>query len=226
MLPGGFLFWRNEMYKNIMFDLDGTVTDSGRAIISSVEYALSHFGLTDQPMEKLRTFIGPSLYDSFEREYELKGEDCDKAVSLYRSIYEKERMYDVDIYDGIPQLLEELKKSGHTVLLITSKPLKFSEQILEKIGLAVYFDHMVGPDLSDHSSDKKRLIEKAVETYGLEKSECIMIGDTAYDIRGAVDAGVDSIAVTYGYGNVKDMMDAGAKFKADTVKDIGEILGV
>ena len=214
------------MYKNIMFDLDGTVTDSGRAIMSSVEYALSHFGITDQPREKLQTFIGPSLFDSFEREYNMSVEDCDKAVSLYRSIYEKERMYDVDIYEGIPKLLEELKKQDRTVHLITSKPLVFSEKILDEIGLAEYFDHMTGPDLSDHSSDKKRLIEKAIEEYGLSKNECIMIGDTKYDIIGASEAGIDSIAVTYGYGNTDDMKAAGATYMADSVKEIAGILDV
>ena len=214
------------MYKNIMFDLDGTVTDSGRAIMSSVEYALSHFGITDQPREKLQTFIGPSLFDSFEREYNMAEDDCNKAVALYRDIYEKERMYDVDIYDGIPELLEKLKESGLTVLLITSKPLVFAEKIMEKIGLAKYFDHMVGPDLSDHSSDKKRLIEKAVDAYGLKKAECVMIGDTRYDIIGASDAGVDSIAVTYGYGSVDEMKEAGATYMADSVKDVAGIVGV
>lgn len=214
------------MYQNIMFDLDGTVTDSGRAIMSSVRYALSEMGITDQPEEKLRTFIGPSLYDSFERQYGLKGEDCDRAVSLYRDIYEKERMYDVDIYEGIPELLRELKSSGKTVFLITSKPLVFSEKILERIGLAKYFDHLTAPDLSDHSSDKKRLIEKAVSRYGLSKSECIMVGDTKYDILGAADAGVDSIAVTYGYGTLGEMKEAGATFTADSAKDIADLLGV
>ena len=214
------------MYKNIMFDLDGTVTDSGRAIMSSVEYALSHFRITDQPREKLQTFIGPSLFDSFEREYSMSEDDCNKAVSLYRSIYEKERMYDVDIYDGIPELLERLKKSGHTVLLITSKPLVFSKKILEKIGLAEYFDYMVGPDLSDHSSDKKRLIENAVNTHGLKKNECVMIGDTKYDIIGASEAGVDSIAVTYGYGKNEEMKEAGATYMADSVQEVAGFLGV
>ena len=108
-----FMEVTGEMYKNIMFDLDGTVTDSGRAIMSSVEYALSHFGITDQPREKLQTFIGPSLFDSFEREYKMNGEDCEKAVSLYRSVYEKDRMYDVDIYEGIPELLDKLKQTDH-----------------------------------------------------------------------------------------------------------------
>ena len=77
------------MYRNIMFDLDGTVTDSGRAIISSVEYALSHFGYENQPKEKLQSFIGPSLFDSFTREYAMNEEDCKKAVALYREVYEK-----------------------------------------------------------------------------------------------------------------------------------------
>ncbi len=214
------------MYKNIMFDLDGTITDSGRAIMTSVEYALSQFGITDQPKEKLKTFIGPSLYDSFEREYQLTGEDCDKAVAQYRYIYEKERMYDVDIYEGIPELLEGLKKRGDMVLLITSKPLKFTEKIIDRIGLSKFFDHMVAPDLTDHSSDKKRLITKAIDEYGLNKSECIMIGDTEYDIEGAVGAGVDSIAVTYGYGNVKRFKEAGATFIADSVQDIAKVLGI
>ncbi len=214
------------MYKNIMFDLDGTVTDSGRAIMSSVVYALSHFGIKDQPIEKLQTFIGPSLYDSFEREYGMVEEDRNRAVSLYRSIYEKERMYDVDIYDGIPELLDSLKKSGHTVFLVTSKPLVFSEKIMEKIGLAKYFDHMIGPDLSDHSSDKKRLIEKAVEENALHKEECVMIGDTRYDIIGALEAGVDSIAVTYGYGKTEEMKEAGATYIADSVQAVAGLLGV
>jgi phosphoglycolate phosphatase len=214
------------MYKNIMFDLDGTLTDSGRAIMSSVEYALAQFGITDQPLEKLRTFIGPSLYDSFEREYHLTGEDCDRAVAGYRYIYEKERMYDVDIYEGIPELLDELKKRGDTVLLITSKPLKFTEKIIDRIGLSGFFDHTVAPDLTDHSSDKKRLITKAIDEYGLNKSECIMIGDTEYDIEGAVGAGIDSIAVTYGYGNIEKCKEAGASFVADSASDIAKLLGV
>ncbi len=207
-----------------MFDLDGTVTDSGRAITSSVEYALSHFGITGQPQEKLQTFIGPSLFDSFKREYNMNDEDCEKAVELYRSVYAEERMYDVDIYEGIPGLLESLRDMGLKVFLITSKPIKFSVKILEKKGLAGYFDHMLGTDLSDHSSDKKRIIEKAIEEYGLNRSECVMIGDTEYDIKGAMGAGIDSIAVTYGYGSTESMKAAGATYFADSADEIARII--
>ena len=214
------------MYKNIMFDLDGTVTDSGMAIMSSVAYALSHFGITDQPREKLQRFVGPSMFDSFQREYQMSEEDSNEAIRLFRSIYEKERMYDVDIYDGIPELLEELKCTNHRVFLVTSKPQQFAEKILERLDLAKYFDYIAGPDFTDHSSEKKRLIEKAVDAYNLDKMECIMIGDTKYDIEGAVAAGLSSIAVTYGYGNTEEMVAAGATYTADTVGAIAKILGV
>ena len=212
------------MYKNIMFDLDGTITDSGRAIMSSVVYALSQFGITDQPIEKLRTFIGPSLFDSFKREYKMTDADCEKAIRLYRSIYEDQRMYDVDIYEGVPQLLKDLKENGFVSYVITSKPLIFSEKILERIGLAQYFEHIVGPEIGDNSSDKKRLIEKAVAEFGLKKQECIMIGDTKFDILGACGAGIDSIGVTYGYGKEEELKESGATYIVPDTKAVAEIL--
>ncbi len=213
-------------YRNIMFDLDGTLTDSGRAVMSSVEYALSHFGYTDQPPEKLRTFIGPSLHDSFVREYQMDEESIVRALELYRDIYERERMYDVDIYEGIPELLEKINARGMSALVITSKPMYFTEKIMERIGLARFFDHVVGPDLDDNSSDKKRLIEKAVADYGLRKDECVMIGDTKYDILGAVQAGIDSIGVTYGYGKEEELRGNGASFITADTRGIAQILGI
>ena len=213
-----------EMYRNIMFDLDGTLTDSGRAITSSVEYALAHFGYNSQPKEKLESFIGPSLYDSFAREYNLNDEECNKAVELYRAIYESGRMYDVDVYKGIPELLNDLKARGYEVFVITSKPLRFTEKILSHIGLDRFIDHQVGPDLADHSSDKKRLIERAINLYGLRKEECLMIGDTKYDILGASGAGVDSVGVTYGYGKEDDLQKAGATYIASDADAIERII--
>ena len=214
------------MYKNIMFDLDGTLTDSGRAIIASVEYALSHFGYKDQPIDKLKRFVGPSLYDSFTREYGMNEEDCAKAVTIYRDIYRKGNMYDVDVYEGIPELLKDLKNAGYTNLVITSKPIVFTEQIVRHIGLAPYFDYMVGPDLKSKSSDKKFLIERAISEYGLKREECLMIGDTRFDILGAVDSGVDSMGVTYGFGREEELRAAGATYIVDRAADIAKAAGI
>ena len=211
------------MYRNIMFDLDGTVTDSGRAIMGSVECALSHFGFRNQPAEKLRTFIGPSLFDSFEREYGMNEEDCKEAVRYYREDYEKGRMYEVDLYEGIPELIKELKTRGFRIFLVTSKPKHFSERIAEHIGLLPFFDDVIAPELTDHSSDKKRLIDTVVSRYALKREECLMIGDTQYDIRGAKNAGVDSVGVTYGYGKKEELEDAGATYLVNRAAEIAEV---
>lgn len=212
------------MFRHIMFDLDGTVTDSGEAIMSSVREALSRLGYENEPEEKLRTFIGPSLYDSFKREYGFEGEISEKAVSTYRRIYEGGKMYEVKIYEGIPALLSELKENGCTVYLVTSKPLIFTEKIIEHIGLTPYFSYLIGPSLNDHDSDKKRLIEKAIACSGASKEECIMIGDTRYDIEGAVGAGIKSIGVTYGFGKKEDLIMAGADYTADSAEEIRKII--
>ncbi len=215
------------MYRNIMFDLDGTVTDSGRAIVSAVEYALSRFGYENQPKEKLESFIGPSLFDSFTREYAMNEEDCKKAVALYREVYEKKGlMFEVDIYEGIPELLTELKNRGFRLFLVTSKPLHFTGQIMERIGLAKYFEALIGPELTDPDSDKKRLIERAVSEYGLLKEECLMIGDTKYDILGACDAGVDSVGVLYGYGSEEGLKKSGATYLVDSAARIPLVAGL
>ncbi len=177
-------------------------------------------------MEKLRTFIGPSLYDSFVREYAFDDEQCRIALERYRDIYESGRMYDVDIYEGIPELMRSLRDNGMEVFLVTSKPMPFTVKIIERIGLKDIIDHVIAPTLDDNSSDKKRLIEEAVETYGLKKEECIMIGDTKYDICGAVDAGVDSIGVTYGYGSRDELEASGATYIVGDVDSISGVLGI
>ncbi len=194
-------------YQNIMFDLDGTITDSGQPIIESVEIALAHFGFVDQPIEKLRKFVGPSLMYSFTEVYGLNEEDATEAVRLYRAHYESGAMYNVTLYDGIVDVIKANAEEGRSNILVTSKPLKFAEKIMEKIGLAPYFTYYAGPDPSDPSSDKSRLINQALEHLNLDPKTCIMIGDTKFDIEGAHGSGVDSIAVTYGFGT-RDELEA------------------
>ena len=212
------------MYKNIMFDLDGTLIDSGRAVMGSVEYALSCMGYVNQPREKLRTFVGPSLFDSFIREYDMTPDQSREAVNLYRKDYAAGRVYDVDVYDGIPKLLGLLKDRSFQVIVVTSKPMHFTKLLIPHIGLDSCVDHITAPELTDTSSDKTRLINKTIDELGLKKDECIMIGDTKYDILGAVRAGIDSIGVTYGFGSREELLEAGAAYIAESVAGIGEVL--
>ena len=214
------------MYKVIMFDLDGTITDSGKAIMTSVSIALSRMGYENEPEDKLRTFIGPSLFDSFKREYPFSDEEAWKAVDIYRKVYGECIMYEVTVYDGIPELLKTLREKGFSVYLITSKPIAFSSKIIEHIGLSDFFTKEIGPDLKDPCSDKERLIKRAIEEDSLKKEECLMIGDTFFDIKGAVLAGVDSVGVTYGFGLKEDLIKSGATYIADSASEIPAVAGL
>ena len=207
-----------------MFDLDGTLTDSERAITGSVRHALSLQGIKDQPVEKLRTFIGPSLYDSFVREYGMSEEDALRGVRDYRADYEAGRLYDVDVYPGIPGLIERLHAAGRCLVLVTSKPEMFSGKILEHIGLRKFFTYISAPAPAVRDSNKSGLILGAADVLGLKKEECVMIGDTSYDILGARDAGVASIGVTYGFGSRESLISAGADYIADDASELGKIL--
>lgn len=211
-------------YRNIFFDLDGTVTDSGNAIMSCARYALEKMGYGEEPEEKLRRFIGPSLMDSFERLYGMSEEDATKATKLFRSLYVDNKMYDVTVYPGIQELLGKCRDEGLKTFVVTSKVQAYAERIIEKIGLDGYFTSIVGPDPTDFSSDKSRLINRAVAEYSLQKKECVMIGDTRFDIEGAVKAGVDSIAVTYGYGNPTEVQMAHPTYTAVNAADLADIL--
>lgn len=208
------------MYKNILLDLDGTITDSGRAILSSVRYALAKFGYHNESDEKLRRFIGPSLMDSFTNIYGMNQEDATKATAYYREVYEGGRMFDVELYPGILSFIQKMHQEGRNVILVTAKPHVFAAQILEKLDLTSYFAYQTGPELNDPSSDKQRLIEKAIQDCNLKREECIMIGDTHYDIDGAVGAKITSVGVSYGYGLEEELRSAGATHIAHSVEDL------
>lgn len=211
-------------YKTIFFDLDGTLVNSGPGIMKSVQYALDHFGFPNQPEEKLRKFVGPALMDSFTRLYDMSEEQAKKAIHYYRELYDGGEKFDGKVYDGIPQVLETLTGQGRTCMLVTSKPEYFANQITAYFHIDRFFSYIASPSLTDPSSQKARLINRALEDRHLKHEEVIMIGDTHFDIDGAVEAGVASIGVLYGYGSRQELSDAGADFLVKYPRDILQIL--
>lgn len=189
-----------KQYQNIFLDLDGTITNSGPGIMKSVQYALDHFSLPNEPEEKLRGFVGPSLRDSFMKFYGFSEEDAMKAISYYREYYPEKGMYDALVYPGMEECMKRLQEAGKKLVLLTSKPLFFATQIIEHFGLKPYFFLEIGTELNELDSDKCHLMEKAIVRGGFQKADCLMVGDTIYDIQGAKDAGIDSVAALYGYG--------------------------
>lgn len=213
------------MYRYIVFDLDGTITDSGKGIINSVIYALERMGIEVTDKAELKKFIGPPLMDSFRDFYGMSEEKCCEGVELYREYYREKGILENEVYDGIRELLERLKGEGKKIALATSKPDVFAKRVLENFGIDGYFDFISAPTLSNNI-EKKELIDRVMKHFGAAADEVLMVGDRKFDIIGAKDCGVHSVGVLYGYGSEEELKTAGATFIAGTAEEVAEIAGV
>ena len=211
-------------YKNIFLDLDGTLTDSGEGIMNSVAYSLRKFGIEETNREKLRTFIGPPLFASYIREYGLDHEKALLAVDYYREYFAPKGIYENRPYDGIPELLRDLKAAGRKLYLATSKPEPYALEIVKHFGLWQYLDGLFGSTMTEERTKKEEVVAYALENTGIDKDNVVMIGDRSHDIIGAKANGVRSIGVLFGYGSREELEDAGADAIAETVEDLRQIL--
>ena len=208
--------------KAILFDLDGTLTDSAEGILNSVTMVLKHYNIPLPDAQGMRVFIGPPLHDKFV-EFGVPIEEADASVELFRSRYNTIGKFENKPYPGIPEMLQKLKDAGHHLMVATSKPEITAIEVLEHFDIAKYFDHICGATM-DRSRDSK----EQVIAYLLEKEayDCpaVMVGDTAYDVVGAAAHSIPCIGVSWGYGNVQEMVSAGASCIADSVEELLNIL--
>lgn len=214
-------------YNTILFDLDGTITDSAPGIMRSVSYALEKMDFPPAPYETLRRFIGPPLMDSFMRLTNMTEEEASQAIKYYRELYNADAKFDAFVYDGIPELLKKLKEEGRLVILATSKPQHYAEQILAHFGLNQYFDLIAGPTIGTLKYEKADIIreifnrlERVSAGNPPDKKTMIMIGDTRFDVEGARICGLDTVGVTYGFGSREELIREGAISIAGNVSEI------
>ena len=194
-------------YTIILFDLDGTLTDSAPGILNSVRYACRKLGLPIPGEETLRRFLGPPLIASFREYFPTKG------------------LFENEVYPGIPALLADIKAAGKTVIIATSKPEAYARRILEHFGLAQYCDFICGATLDETRTDKAEVIAYALETAGItDKSRAVMVGDREHDVLGAKKNGLPCIGAVYGYGTAEELTAAGAAALADTVDELHKLL--
>ena len=209
------------MYKYVLFDLDGTLTNPEIGITSSVMYALEKFGIEVKDRKALHPFIGPPLTYSFQTFYGLSKEDSELAVKYYRERFSVKGLYENKVYDGVEKMLQELKADGKILIIATSKPEEFTLKILKHFDLYKYFDFIAGATMDGSRGEKADVIRYALEISGIEnKSEAIMVGDRNYDILGAKENGLASIGVLFGFGDYEELMKAGADYIAANVEDI------
>ncbi len=210
-----------KVYKYILFDLDGTLTRSEFGIITAARYALGKFGIEEPDREKLLRFIGPPLYVSFHDYYGLEGDDVEQAVRYFQKIYETETYKDAPLFGGVREMLQHFRDAGKTLMVVTSKPREMAVKVIEHTEISGFFEHIVGPEREMKNASKAALIENAMKLEpGSKKTEFIMVGDRHYDIDAAVEAGIDSIGVVYGYGSIEELKAAGATYIAHTPLEI------
>ena len=208
--------------KSILFDLDGTLTDSGEGIMNCAVYALSHFGIPAPSEAELRTFVGPPLTETFAR-FGVPEDRLEEAVRVYRSRYLPIGKFENHPYPGVRDLLKKLKADGHTLFVATSKPEGISIEILQHFDLDGYFERICGASTDFSRNSKEAVIAYLLDSCGA-KENAVMVGDTAYDVIGAKAHGIPTVGVSWGYGLVEDMEKAGAVAIAHTMDELYDYL--
>lgn len=217
-------------YKYILFDLDGTVSESAIGIRKSLEYAITKLGSELPNLDDYTLYIGPPLLDTFRNLCKLSDEQSREGVEIYRGYYDEHGKHQNRLYDGIKEVLLKLRDENVKVAVCSSKYEKFAEEIVEILGVSDLFDAVCGSTLDGSRKDKKDLIPYAVKALGgdfeAEREKTLMIGDTWFDAKGARECDVDFIGVLYGYGTYESMKEQKAEMFAKTPLEILSYINV
>ncbi len=207
----------------ILFDLDGTLTDSGEGITKCAQLALDHFGIHIEDRTQLRCFVGPPLRESFPK-FGVPEDRVEEAITVFRSRYLTVGKFENVPYPGIENLLRTLKAQGHRLYVATSKPESTAVEILDKFALSPYFTRICGASMDSGRDSKEAVIAYLLELEGREQ-KTMMVGDTAFDVVGAAAHGIPTIGVSWGYGDVDEMRKAGACAIAHSPEELETLLG-
>ncbi len=212
------------MFDYLFFDLDGTLTDPAEGITNSFIHALKYYGIEIPSYEKLCSFIGPPLIETFKTQFGFSTEKAAQGVKKYREYFGTKGLLENSVYPGIPQLLEKLTSEGKKLVVATSKPEEYSVKIIEHFGLSKYFENVCGSLMDETRSKKDEVIAYAIERNNIQdKSKILMIGDRKHDILGAKKVGLKSCGVLFGYGNLEEHQTAAADFIAENVSQLEKI---
>lgn len=210
--------------KAILFDLDGTLIDSSEGITKSAQYSLKHYGIDEPDLDRLKFFIGPPLVRTYSVYYGFSEEQAKEAVKVYRERYQAKGIYECKLYPGVEETLRELKNKGYFIGVASSKPEQSCKLILEYLGVMEYFDEVVGSTFDGKINTKEEVLNELFRRWSdIPKDEMCLIGDTIFDIEGANQVGIESIAVSFGFGDVDEMVKAGAKTVCDTMTELLDI---
>lgn len=212
------------MFKYLLFDLDGTLTDSQEGLFKSFQHALLHFGIDEQNPENLKRFIGPPAHYAFCEFYGFSESDAIKAIEVFRERFSVKGIYENKLYPGIFDMLKSLKESGKVIALATAKPEKFAKTVIEYFDIAQFFDCVVGTSMDNTDHSKTSILNKVLKEINADKASSVMIGDRKFDIEAAKECGILSIGADYGYAPEGELKACGADFVVDSVDELHKLL--
>jgi phosphoglycolate phosphatase len=210
------------VYTAILFDLDGTLTDSRAGILNSVRHALEQEGFDAPQSEEIEWVIGPPLRDSFAKIAGIKLDDpkVERLMDRYRERFGPIGVYENKLFSDIPSVLETLQAKNIKCFVATSKPTVYAQEIISHFNLAKYFVEVLGSELDGSREDKREIIGELLQRHQLNTSQTLMVGDREYDILGAIAHKMAVIGVLYGFGSHQELANAGATYIAKTPLDI------
>ena len=209
----------------ILFDLDGTLTDSKEGILNCVRYALERLGEPIPADDVLQTFIGPPLIDSFKVCCGFSDGRAREAIRLYRERFSDVGLLENALYDGVPRMLEQLQSQGLRMSIATSKPTVYARRIVRNFGIDDCFDHVIGSNIDGTRVVKTEVIQFALQHYPeVPTGEFVMVGDRKHDMIGAQACGIDAVGVLYGYGSREELASYEPRALAESVEELTKLL--
>ena len=211
-------------YDTVAFDLDGTLTNPERGLLSAFEYAFKKLGVTYESRDSLKKYIGPPLYDEWQKDFGWSFDEASHAVDIFREYYNVYGWWDNEVYPGVEMLLSELKKRGKKLVVATSKPEETAKKVLRLFGLDKYFDYIAGASMDGTADLKWQILTRALDAVGADKQASILVGDRKYDAEGAKICGIDSLGVLWGHGSQEELLNAGFEYVLETPASVTELI--
>ena len=207
-------------YQNVLFDLDGTLTDPREGITRSIQYGLSKMGIEEPDLRKLEHFIGPPLLQAFIEFYGFSETEAWEAVGFYRERFSVKGLYENQVFEGITPLLEELAGQGRQLFIATSKPQIYAREIARHFDFAKHFNVIYGSELDGTRTNKVELIAHLMAEEGLDPAQTLMIGDLKHYLIGASHNGLDAAAVGYGFGSFEELSAHAPTYHFETLAQL------
>lgn len=214
----------DQRYESIFFDLDGTITESGAGVTNAVKYMFENTGVTGYDEQMVKSFIGPPVIYHLQNILKFSEERARESYVFFKEYYLRKGIYENGLYDGIIEVIRDIKDSGKKIYIATTKPEMQAFMVLDNFKITGMFDGVFAAKHECGIFSKKEVLVNAVKKLG-EVKNAVMVGDRSYDIEGGKFVGFGTVGVLYGYGDLKELSEAGCDFTVDTVEDLSVLFG-